>query len=79
MIIDEYGRIVDRTPTFVRTTLVGTITPRDDATFYERRGNVFSMASFLVSLVSLIAYLVISAVKKVYRKTPGSGAEQPVS
>jgi len=79
MIIDEYGRIVDRTPTFERTTLVGTISPRCDDTFYERRGNVFSLASFLVSLVSLIAYLAISMGKKTVRKTPGGRAEPPVS
>lgn len=51
MIIDPYGRIQQRTDTFVRTTLTGTITPRSEMTFYARYGNLFSMGCFLFTLI----------------------------
>lgn len=54
MIIDPYGRIVRRTATFERTTLVETITPRADMTFYARFGNLFGVGSFLFSIALLI-------------------------
>lgn len=60
MIIDQYGRIMKQTGTFERTTLVGTITPERRQTFYGRFGNLFSMASFLVT----IACMVFSLYKK---------------
>ncbi len=60
MIIDEYGRIVDRTSTFERTILAGAVAERSSSTFYLRHGNVFSAACFLVSILSLIAYLILS-------------------
>jgi apolipoprotein N-acyltransferase len=54
MIIDPYGRIVRRTATFERTTLVETIAPRVDMSFYARFGNLFGIGSFLFSTVLLI-------------------------
>jgi len=59
MIIDPYGRIEKRTETFERTLLVGTITPGKTKTFYYRFGNIFSILSFGVTLISLIAFPVI--------------------
>jgi apolipoprotein N-acyltransferase len=59
MIVDPYGRIVKKTDTFTRETLIGTITPRKSKTFYMRFGNVFSLASFLCTMISLISSLYI--------------------
>ncbi|MDP2981760.1 MAG: apolipoprotein N-acyltransferase [Candidatus Latescibacter sp.] len=53
MIIDPYGRVMKKTKTFERTTLIGTITPQTGMTFYARYGNLFSLGCFLFSLILL--------------------------
>ncbi len=57
MIIDPYGRIQQRSDTFVRTALTGTIAPRSDLTFYARYGNLFSMGCFLFTLILFVLSL----------------------
>ncbi|MCE5250707.1 apolipoprotein N-acyltransferase [bacterium] len=59
MIIDPYGRILKQTDTFTRDTLIGTIVPRTGRTFYMRFGNVFSLASFLFTMIALSGCLYI--------------------
>ena len=58
MIIDSYGRVVERTNTFERTILVGTITPHSRKTFYLRHGNIFSLLSFFISLSAVMFYFI---------------------
>jgi len=54
MIIDPYGRIVDKTRTFERDILIGTITPGTKKTIYAKFGNIFSMFCLFITLVSLM-------------------------
>jgi apolipoprotein N-acyltransferase len=56
MFIDPYGRIKKMSRTLERTILVDTISPGERKTFYGRFGNIFSLMSFFVSLISLIIY-----------------------
>ncbi len=70
MIIDSFGRIKDRTETFERTKLVGTVIPGDTKTFYHRFGNIFSIFSFVVSLVSLIVYFSMKKLSVLGGKRP---------
>ncbi|MFA6472568.1 MAG: apolipoprotein N-acyltransferase [Candidatus Latescibacterota bacterium] len=60
MIIDPYGRIVKKTKTFERTTLIGTISPQTGMTIYARYGNLFSQGCFVFSLMLFL----ISVYKK---------------
>lgn len=57
MIIDPYGRVVDKTGTFERDILIGTITPGTKKTVYAKFGNVFSMFCLFITLVSLMLYI----------------------
>ena len=54
MIIDSCGKVKKMTETNERTILVETISPADTETIYLRFGNIFSLASFLITLISLI-------------------------
>jgi apolipoprotein N-acyltransferase len=54
MVIDRYGRILSRTGTFERTTLVDTIEPNDRMTFYARFGNIFSIMCFAITVIVLV-------------------------
>jgi apolipoprotein N-acyltransferase len=57
-IVDPWGRIVSRTATFERTTLIGTIAPRRGMTFYARFGNLFSMGSFILLMTLVVSTFV---------------------
>ena len=56
MIIDPYGRVVDKTGTFERTILTGVITPGTGQTFYLKYGNIFSIFCLFITCVMLILY-----------------------
>ncbi len=45
MIIDPYGRVMEKTATFERTVLFGTITPRSDMTVFAKTGNLSARMS----------------------------------
>jgi len=59
MIIDPYGRIVEKTETFERDILIGTIKPGTEKTFYAKFGNVFSLICFLISIISCMYYMYV--------------------
>ena len=58
MIIDANGRILHRSDTYVRTTVIGNIKPSEVQTFYMRYGNVFSMLSVLITAGMVMSALV---------------------
>ena len=57
MIIDPYGRVVNKTKTFERDILIGDIIPGTKKTVYAKFGNFFSMLCLLISLFSIIFYI----------------------
>jgi apolipoprotein N-acyltransferase len=57
MIIDPYGRVVKKTKTFERTTLIGTISPREGMTPYALYGSLFSEGCFIFTLILLFISL----------------------
>ncbi|HDY87609.1 MAG TPA: apolipoprotein N-acyltransferase [bacterium] len=63
MIIDPYGRVVDKTGTFERTILTGTISPRTNKTFYAQFGNIFSIFCLIITCFVLIFYYVMNYYK----------------
>ncbi len=63
MIIDPYGRVVNKTETFVRDILIGDIIPGTKMTVYAKFGNIFSMFCLSFTLVSLIISVVMKYVK----------------
>ncbi len=58
MIIDSYGNVKKMSGTNERTILIETIPPADNETIYLRFGNIFSLVSFLITLISLIVYFI---------------------
>lgn len=62
--IDPYGRILEKSKMFVKTTLDNEIEVRNDLTFYTRYGDVFALS--LTYLAALL--IIISAVNKIRRK-----------
>jgi apolipoprotein N-acyltransferase len=59
MIIDPFGRVTARTPTFVETTLVGDLALPVEETFYSRHGDVAAAVFLAVSLVLMVLPLAL--------------------
>jgi apolipoprotein N-acyltransferase len=51
--IDPLGRIVQRAPRNVRTTLVASFSPQLDTTFYSAYGDVFAWVCVVISLIAI--------------------------
>lgn len=54
MLVDPYGRIIEKTALFQQMNLIGEIPLRNKETFYTRKGNITAIVSFFLSLVFLV-------------------------
>lgn len=54
MLVDPYGRIIEKTTLFQQVNLIGEIPLKNKETFYTRNGNITALVSFFLSLVFLV-------------------------
>ena len=54
MIIDQFGRVEAKTPTFKKTVLYGSIYPNEKKTFFAKYGNIFSLLCLIITLSAVI-------------------------
>lgn len=54
MLVDPYGRIIEKTALFQQVNLIGEIPLKNKETFYTKKGNIVALVSFFSSLVFLV-------------------------
>jgi apolipoprotein N-acyltransferase len=54
MLVDPYGRILEKTRLFEQVNLVGEISLKNQETFYTKNGNIVAVVSFCLSLIFLV-------------------------
>ena len=67
-LIDQRGRILDRTPWWEMTTLRGTVNLSDRETFFVRNGDIVGRICTLVFGLLLLALIVRALIPKAFRK-----------
>ncbi len=54
MLVDPYGKIIEKTGLFQQVYLIGEIPLKNKETFYTRKVNIVALVSFFLSLIFLV-------------------------